>query len=130
MQGFICSRFFILASLQTKGKKIIHGQLPPRGAFLSQRCWGNIDVAGQVQARQCWQEQSYTAHKTGGLIDLIRLNIPLAPFDQRNWIILRYRFNPADLSRLPTLPLVARMARHRHVDRRFLVQLFPMTTTL
>ena len=31
--------------LQTKGKKVIHGQLPPRGALLSlKRCWGSIDV--------------------------------------------------------------------------------------
>jgi hypothetical protein len=30
--------------LQTKGKKVIHGQLPPRGALLSQRCWGSIDI--------------------------------------------------------------------------------------
>lgn len=39
------SDFVPVASfLQTKGKKIIHGQLPPRGALLSQKCWGSIDV--------------------------------------------------------------------------------------
>jgi uncharacterized LabA/DUF88 family protein len=34
----------VAAFLQTKGKKIIHGQSPPRGALLSQKCWGSIDV--------------------------------------------------------------------------------------
>jgi uncharacterized LabA/DUF88 family protein len=39
------SDFVPVASfLQTKGKKIIHGQLPPRGALLSQKCWGSIDL--------------------------------------------------------------------------------------
>lgn len=32
--------------LQTKGKKVVHGQFPPRGAHLSQKCWGSIDVPG------------------------------------------------------------------------------------
>lgn len=30
--------------LQTKGKKIVHGQFPPKGSHLSQKCWGSIDV--------------------------------------------------------------------------------------
>ena len=30
--------------LKTKGKKIIHGQFPPKGAELSQKCWGRIDL--------------------------------------------------------------------------------------
>ena len=30
--------------LKTKGKKVIHGQLPPKGAELSQKCWGHIDL--------------------------------------------------------------------------------------
>lgn len=30
--------------LQTKGKKVIHAQFPPRGAHLSQKCWASIDV--------------------------------------------------------------------------------------
>lgn len=30
--------------LQTKGKKIVHAQFPPRGAYLSQKCWGSFDV--------------------------------------------------------------------------------------
>jgi uncharacterized LabA/DUF88 family protein len=31
--------------LKTKGKKIIHGQLPPKGAELAQKCWARIDLA-------------------------------------------------------------------------------------
>jgi uncharacterized LabA/DUF88 family protein len=39
------SDFVPVASfLQTKGKKVIHGALPPRGQLLSQKCWGSIDV--------------------------------------------------------------------------------------
>lgn len=39
------SDFVPVASfLQTKGKKVIHGQMPPRGALLSQKCWGSIDL--------------------------------------------------------------------------------------
>lgn len=34
----------VAAFLQTKGKKVIHGQMPPRGALLSQKCWGSIDL--------------------------------------------------------------------------------------
>src|SRR6202158_1269040 len=34
----------VAAFLQTKGKKIIHGQFPPRGSQLSQKCWGSIDM--------------------------------------------------------------------------------------
>lgn len=30
--------------LQTKGKKVVHGQFPPLGANLSQKCWGSIDL--------------------------------------------------------------------------------------
>jgi len=30
--------------LQTKGKKVVHAAFPPRGALLSQKCWGSIDV--------------------------------------------------------------------------------------
>lgn len=30
--------------LKTKGKKIIHGQFPPKGADLSKKCWGRIDL--------------------------------------------------------------------------------------
>jgi uncharacterized LabA/DUF88 family protein len=30
--------------LQTKGKKIVHAQFPPRGANLSQKCWGSFDL--------------------------------------------------------------------------------------
>jgi len=30
--------------LKTKGKKVIHGQFPPKGAELSQKCWGRIDL--------------------------------------------------------------------------------------
>lgn len=30
--------------LQTKGKKIVHGQFPPGGSHLSQKCWGSINV--------------------------------------------------------------------------------------
>lgn len=31
--------------LQTKGIKVIHGAFPPKGNDLSQKCWGNIDIA-------------------------------------------------------------------------------------
>lgn len=34
----------VVQFLQTKGKKVVHAQFPPRGAFLSQKCWGSIDV--------------------------------------------------------------------------------------
>ena len=30
--------------LQTKGLKVIHGSIPPRGAYMSQKCWGSIDL--------------------------------------------------------------------------------------
>jgi uncharacterized LabA/DUF88 family protein len=30
--------------LKTKGKKVFHGQFPPTGAELSQRCWGRTDL--------------------------------------------------------------------------------------
>lgn len=30
--------------LQTKGIKVIHGAFPPKGSFLSQKCWGKIDL--------------------------------------------------------------------------------------
>lgn len=30
--------------LQKKGKKIIHGKFPPKGAELTQKCWGHIDL--------------------------------------------------------------------------------------
>ena len=32
--------------LETRGIKVIHGAFPPRGAQLSARCWGRIDIAG------------------------------------------------------------------------------------
>ncbi len=35
--------------LKTKGKKIIHGQFPPKGAKLSQKCWGRIDLTALRQ---------------------------------------------------------------------------------
>jgi uncharacterized LabA/DUF88 family protein len=39
------SNFVPVASfLQTKGKKVVHGQLRPKGALLSKKCWGSIDV--------------------------------------------------------------------------------------
>ena len=31
--------------LKTKGIKVIHGAFPPKGAYLTQKCWGSIDVA-------------------------------------------------------------------------------------
>ena len=31
--------------LETKGIKVIHGAFPPKGAQLSTKCWGKIDVA-------------------------------------------------------------------------------------
>jgi uncharacterized LabA/DUF88 family protein len=34
----------VAAFLQTKGKKIIHAQFPPRGAALSQKCWGSFNI--------------------------------------------------------------------------------------
>lgn len=30
--------------LQTKGKKVLHAQFPPRGAQLSQKCWGSLNL--------------------------------------------------------------------------------------
>lgn len=30
--------------LETKGIKVIHGAFPPVGSFLSQKCWGHIDI--------------------------------------------------------------------------------------
>ena len=30
--------------LQTKGKKVVHAQFPPKGSHLSQKCWGSIDM--------------------------------------------------------------------------------------
>lgn len=30
--------------LKTKGKKVIHGQFPPKGAELAQKCWAPIDL--------------------------------------------------------------------------------------
>ena len=30
--------------LQTRGLKVIHGAFPPKGAQLTQRCWGSIDI--------------------------------------------------------------------------------------
>ena len=30
--------------LKTKGIKVIHGAFPPKGAFLTQKCWGSIDL--------------------------------------------------------------------------------------
>ena len=30
--------------LETKGIKVIHGAFPPKGAQLSARCWGKIDI--------------------------------------------------------------------------------------
>ena len=30
--------------LQTKGFKVIHGAFPPKGNFLSQKCWASMDV--------------------------------------------------------------------------------------
>ena len=32
--------------LETKGIKVIHGAFPPRGAQLTARCWGSVDIAG------------------------------------------------------------------------------------
>ena len=32
--------------LATKGIKVIHGAFPPKGAQLTQKCWGSISVAG------------------------------------------------------------------------------------
>lgn len=40
----------VAAFLQTKGKKIIHAQFPPRGAALSQKCWGSFNV-GAIRER-------------------------------------------------------------------------------
>jgi uncharacterized LabA/DUF88 family protein len=34
----------VAAFLQTKGKKVIHAQFPPRGAQLSQKCWGSFSI--------------------------------------------------------------------------------------
>jgi uncharacterized LabA/DUF88 family protein len=31
--------------LQTKGIKVVHGCFPPKGSHLSQKCWGNLDLA-------------------------------------------------------------------------------------
>ena len=30
--------------LETRGLKVIHGAFPPKGAQLTQRCWGSIDI--------------------------------------------------------------------------------------
>ncbi len=30
--------------LKTKGKKVVHGQFPPKGAELAQKCWAPIDL--------------------------------------------------------------------------------------
>ena len=32
--------------LQTKGIKVIHGAFPPKGAQLTRKCWGSINIAG------------------------------------------------------------------------------------
>lgn len=32
--------------LETRGIKVIHGAFPPKGAQLTRKCWGRIDVAG------------------------------------------------------------------------------------
>ena len=32
--------------LETRGLKVIHGAFPPKGALLTQRCWGHIDIPG------------------------------------------------------------------------------------
>ena len=31
--------------LQTRGIKVIHGAFPPKGAQLTQKCWGSINIA-------------------------------------------------------------------------------------
>jgi uncharacterized LabA/DUF88 family protein len=31
--------------LQTRGIKVIHGAFPPKGHFLSQKCWASMDIA-------------------------------------------------------------------------------------
>ena len=31
--------------LETRGIKVIHGAFPPKGAQLTQRCWGSINIA-------------------------------------------------------------------------------------
>lgn len=31
--------------LQTKGIKVVHGCFPPKGSHLSQKCWGNLNLA-------------------------------------------------------------------------------------
>lgn len=31
--------------LQSKGIKVMHGAFPPAGSQLSQRCWGNFNMA-------------------------------------------------------------------------------------
>ena len=51
--------------LQTKGKKIVHGQFPPGGANLSQKCWGSIDVpALREQFRLAQRPTNVTPIKT------------------------------------------------------------------
>ena len=30
--------------LQTRGIKVIHGAFPPKGAQLTQKCWGSINI--------------------------------------------------------------------------------------
>ena len=35
----------VVEYLATKGKKVIHGAFPPKGALLSQKSWGSIDIA-------------------------------------------------------------------------------------
>ena len=32
--------------LETRGIKVIHGAFPPRGAQLTERCWGSVNIAG------------------------------------------------------------------------------------
>ena len=32
--------------LETQGIKVIHGKFPPRGAQLTARCWGSVNIAG------------------------------------------------------------------------------------
>ncbi|MDE0540149.1 MAG: hypothetical protein OXH94_15655 [Rhodospirillales bacterium] len=38
---------FVLAAefLETRGIKVIHGAFPPRGAQLTARCWGSVNIA-------------------------------------------------------------------------------------
>ena len=36
--------------LDAKGKKVLHGRFPPKGAVLSQHCWGQIDIPPLVES--------------------------------------------------------------------------------